>query len=184
MFFLKEMEHEVTLAPRYFASGIKDLIRYALYRQLEGVCYGKHGYIVAIVGIRNVSRGVLRDNSGALLATQGTMALAGTATYRVRFQAILFRPFRGEVLDATITAVNKMGFFAETGPVKIFVSSHQIGTHFAFDPNALPAAFVSADQLDFLAPGTRVRLRIVGTRVDATEIFGIGTIKEEHLGLL
>ena len=31
---------------------------------------------------------------------------------------------------------------------------------------------------------SEVRLRIMGTRVDATEIFAIGTIKDEYLGLL
>jgi DNA-directed RNA polymerase II subunit RPB7 len=30
----------------------------------------------------------------------------------------------------------------------------------------------------------RVRLKLVGTRVDATEIFAIGTIKEDYLGVI
>ena len=31
---------------------------------------------------------------------------------------MVFRPFKGEVLDAVVETVNKMGFFAEVGPLK------------------------------------------------------------------
>ena len=33
--------------------------------------------------------------------------------------AVVFRPFKGEVLDAVVTTVNKMGFFAEVGPLQV-----------------------------------------------------------------
>lgn len=184
MFFLKEMEHEVTLSPNYFASGLTDLIRHALYRQLEGTCDGRHGYIVAILALDSISKGVIRGSSGGLLVTQGSMALASTATFCVKFKAIIYRPFKGEVVDAIIRTVNKMGFFAEAGPVQIFVSYHSIPTRFSFDPSAVPAAFISIDQTEMIVVGARVRTRIVGLRVDATEIFAIGSIKEEYLGLV
>lgn len=182
MFFLKNMEHDVTLAPEYFASGLKDLIRFALYRQLEGTCNGRFGYVVAIVAVDSVSKGVVRDSSGGLLATQHSLALAGTATFAVRFRAIIYRPFRGEVVDAVIRTANKMGLFGEVGPVQVFVSSHLIPTRFSFDGTSMPAAYVSMEQGEFIGPGSRLRIRIVGTRVDATEIFAIGTIKEDYLG--
>ena len=56
-----------------------------------------------------------------------------------------------------------------------------------FDSNANPPAYLAAGQ-DFgdagakIEKGETVRLRIVGTRVDATEIFAIGTLKEDFLG--
>ncbi|KAG8383637.1 hypothetical protein BUALT_Bualt04G0034700 [Buddleja alternifolia] len=60
--------------------------------------------------------------------------------------------------------VNKllqMGFLAEAGPVQIFVSNH---------------VKIQKD--------SEVRLKIIGTRVDATEIFCIGTIKDDFLGVI
>lgn len=198
MFFLKEMTHPVTLGPEYFASNLKDLIRYALYRQLEGTCHGTYGYIVAIVSVDSISKGVVRDSSGGLLATQSTLALAGTATFTATFKAIVYRPFKGEVADAVVKTANKMGFFAEMGPVQVFVSSHLIPSKFHFDSISGAAYVQDRDQLDYnndededmmlgsaqIVAGSRVRVRIVGTRVDAAEIFAIGTIKEDHLGLL
>ena len=35
------------------------------------------------------------------------------ATFPMRFNAIVFRPFKGEVFDAVVTQVNKLGFFAQ-----------------------------------------------------------------------
>lgn len=39
-------------------------------------------------------------------------------------QAIVLKPFKGEVVDGIVGQVNKMGFFVEVGPLQAFVSSH------------------------------------------------------------
>ena len=36
----------------------------------------------------------------------------------------MFRPFKGEVLDAIVTQVNKVGLFTQIGPLSCFVSRH------------------------------------------------------------
>jgi len=53
-----------------------------------------------------------------------------------------------------------------------------------FDPNSNPASFVGEEDQLTIQQGTKVRVKIVGTRVDATEIFAIGTIKEDFLGAI
>lgn len=63
----------------------------------------------------------------------------------------------------------QMGFFAEAGPVQVFVSNHLIPQDFAFASTDEPC-FVSGDEAVRIIQGAEVRLRIVGTRVDATEI--------------
>eukprot|EP00889_Picochlorum_renovo_P008380 jgi/Picre1/35410/NNA_002872.t1 len=78
-------------------------------------------------------------------------------------------PHKGEVLDATVKSVNKMGFFAEAGPLQLFVSNHLIPEEFEFDTSHEPAYVTSEG--DKIIPGSEVRVRIVGTRVDANEIF-------------
>lgn len=233
MYFLKEMTHTVTLAPQYFAQGLSNLLRYALYRQLEGTCHGRFGYIVAIISVDDISQGLIRDSSGALLSTQGSMVLAGTASFEVKFRAVIYRPFKGQVVDIIVRTCNKMGFFGEVGPgVQVFVSAHLMPQKYVFDGSDVPATFVATGKRselggggggaskkhdthdgaaaaeeddtmspedvqmpdyfeddyntpdEIIGPGAKVRVRIVGTRVDATEIFAIGSIKEEHLGLL
>ena len=62
-----------------------------------------------------------------------------------------------------------MGFFAEAGPLQVFVSNHLIPQEFSFNSTEEPS-FVSADEAVRIVAGAEARLRIVGTRVDATEI--------------
>lgn len=63
----------------------------------------------------------------------------------------------------------QVGFFADAGPLQLFVSNHLIPEDFTFD-SANEPAFVSSDEAVRVQAGVEVRLRIVGTRVDADEI--------------
>merc|ERR1711879_1060433 len=103
-------------------------------------------------------------------------------TSPVAYRAIVFRPFKGEVVDAVVTQVNKMGFMAEVRPLQVFVSKHLIPTDMTFDPTE--HCFASEDESVKISKDDEVRLKIVGTRVDASEIFAIGSIKEDYLGLI
>jgi len=105
---------------------------------------------------------------------------SGMVLFPMRFKAIVFRPFKGEVVDAVVTQVNKMGFMAEVGPLQVFVSKHLIPADMKFDPN--DQSFISEDESIKISKDDEVRLKIVGSRVDASEIFSIGSIKEDYLG--
>jgi DNA-directed RNA polymerase II subunit RPB7 len=62
-----------------------------------------------------------------------------------------------------------MGFFAEAGPLTVFVSNHLIPEDFEFQTTNEPC-YVTADGDQKVLPGSEVRMRVVGTRVDANEI--------------
>ena len=67
-------------------------------------------------------------------------------------------------------SVLQMGFFAQAGPLDIFVSNHLIPEDYEFDSTNEPCYRTSGDDSDTILSGSIVRLRIVGTRVDAQEI--------------
>lgn len=144
-----------------------EFLNQKLRDDVEGTCTGKYGYIIKVVGMIDVGQGKVIPGSGL-------------AEFNSTYQAVVLKPFKGEVMDAKITNVNKMGFFAEVGPLNIFVSSHLIPIEYRFQPESNPPEFVSAS--DRLVKGRKVRIKIVGTRVDANEIFAIGTMKEDYLG--
>eukprot|EP00208_Stichococcus_sp_RCC1054_P001939 CAMPEP_0206142190 /NCGR_PEP_ID=MMETSP1473-20131121/15884_1 /ASSEMBLY_ACC=CAM_ASM_001109 /TAXON_ID=1461547 /ORGANISM="Stichococcus sp, Strain RCC1054" /LENGTH=152 /DNA_ID=CAMNT_0053537081 /DNA_START=670 /DNA_END=1128 /DNA_ORIENTATION=+ len=141
-----------------------------LTKEVEGTCSGKYGFIIAVTSVVKVSEGVILEGTGHAL-------------FKVSYSCVVFRPFKGEVLDAVVTQVTKMGFFAEAGPVQIFVSSHLIPDDFDFTALDDPA-YVSADEEIRIVAGAEVRLRIVGVKVDPTEIFCVGTIKDNYLGVI
>ncbi|SAM05989.1 hypothetical protein [Absidia glauca] len=148
---------------------IQTRLKDKLYSDVEGTCSGRFGYIITVVSLMNISKGKVLPGSGL-------------AEFRVKYQAIVFKPYRGEVLDAVISTVNKMGFFADVGPLQVFVSSHLIPNDMRYDPNSTPPCYSSDDQV--IHKGAQVRIKLVGTRIDATEIFAIGTIKEDYLGVI
>jgi DNA-directed RNA polymerase II subunit RPB7 len=39
--------------------------------------------------------------------------------FTLRYQALVFRPARGEVLDCVVASVSKVGFFADAGPMQV-----------------------------------------------------------------
>lgn len=41
----------------------------------------------------------------------------------MRFQALVFRPFKGEVLDGQVVEISNDGFMVESGPIKSFISN-------------------------------------------------------------
>jgi len=170
MFFVLEREKELNLHPRFFGAKLLDRLTEQLRAEVEGSCDGEYGYVVAVLQITNKSKGNLKDTTGF-------------ASYDVTYNCLVLRPFKNEVMDTLVTSVNKMGFFAEAGPLQIFVSSHLIPEDFEYSQLDEPA-FVSGDEEVRIQAGTEVRLRIVGTRTDASEIFCVGSIKDNYLGVV
>ncbi|CAA2989456.1 DNA-directed RNA polymerase II subunit RPB7 [Olea europaea subsp. europaea] len=111
MFFHMILERNMHLHPRHFGRDLRDKLITKLMKDVEGTCNGRHGFIVAITGIESVDKGLVLDGSGY-------------ATFPVKYQCVVFRPFKGEIVEAVVSMVNKMGFFAEAGPVQIFISNH------------------------------------------------------------
>ena len=63
---------------------------------------GFRGFVIAVTTIDNIGAGVIQPGRGFVL-------------YPVKYKAIVFRPFKGEVVDAVVTQVNKVR--ASTGEV-------------------------------------------------------------------
>ncbi|KAJ1939883.1 DNA-directed RNA polymerase II subunit [Kickxella alabastrina] len=148
---------------------MREFVTKRLYQDVEGTCTGRYGYIVAVVAIMDIKMGKIIPG-------------LGSAEFEVQYSAILFKPFRNEVMDAVVNTVNKIGFFASAGPLNIFVSHSLIPADMEFDPHSNPPSFHSEDIK--IEKGTLVRVKISGTRIDATEIYAIGTIKEDYLGVI
>ncbi|KDO24033.1 hypothetical protein SPRG_20943 [Saprolegnia parasitica CBS 223.65] len=101
------------------------------------------------------------------------------------YRAILFRPFKNEVLDAVVTGrETPLGFFAEVGPLQVFVSRHAMSTDLTEGYDHENSAWISQDREVEIRKGVGVRLKIMGVSIDVTEINAIGTIKDNYLGVI
>lgn len=55
----------------------------------------RYGFVIAVTTIDNIGAGIIQPGRGFVL-------------YPVKYKAIVFRPFKGEVVDAVVTQVNKV----------------------------------------------------------------------------
>ncbi|KAK6425556.1 DNA-directed RNA polymerase II subunit [Oleoguttula sp. CCFEE 5521] len=167
MFFIHDMEERMTLEPAYFSGESEAKILDELYQRVEGRNTGTM-MIVRIMSITDVSDGEVM---------QGT----GVALYTVSFQALVWQPFRGEVVDGSVTSVLMSGFFVDVGALQVFM----IPTSFQYTVEGSTPSFsdVTADGFT-IEVNTQVRLRIKGLRSEMGAMYAVGSIKEDYLGPL
>lgn len=87
MFFLYNMERRVTLHPSYFGRNMHELVTSKLLKDVEGTCAGSY-YIISIMDTFDISEGRILPGSGL-------------AEFTVGYRAVVWRPFKGETVNAT-----------------------------------------------------------------------------------
>uniref|UniRef100_A0A8W8I0R4 RNA polymerase Rpb7-like N-terminal domain-containing protein n=1 Tax=Magallana gigas TaxID=29159 RepID=A0A8W8I0R4_MAGGI len=142
------LEHEILLHPRYFGPNLLNIVKQKLFTEVEGTCTGKYGFVIAVTTIDNIGAGTIQPSRGFVV-------------YPVKYKAIVFRPFKGEVLDAVVTQVNK-----------------SIPANMEFDPNSNPPCYKNKEEDEVIQQDDEIRLKIVGTRVDAKDI-GYKLVQED-----
>jgi DNA-directed RNA polymerase II subunit RPB7 len=171
-FFILELTKSVTVHPRHFHAKLPEHVINRLLTLTEGTTSGLYGYLLAVVEVERPLP------PGRILP--GT----GHAIFRLRYKALVYRPFLGEVLDGVIASVTRHGVFVAVGPLSVFVSARNVPSDMEFDDSEQCFASVVQGSEDRLEVGTMVRLRIVGMRRDATEIAAVGTLRADYLGVL
>lgn len=84
MFFLHNLERQVTLHPSYFGKNMRDLVTQKLLSDVEGTCTGQY-YIISVMDTFDVSEGRIIPGSGL-------------AEFTVRYRAVVWRPFKNETV--------------------------------------------------------------------------------------
>ncbi|KAJ6172609.1 hypothetical protein N7470_001676 [Penicillium chermesinum] len=153
MFFLKEEAKVITLHPSYFGPNMREYLIARLNEEEEGTCTGDH-FVICVMDMVDIGEGRVIPSSGH-------------AEYTIKYRAIIWKPFRGETVDAIVTSVKPTGIFTLAGPLSVFIA-RKYTDH--------------ADQV--IEKGTSLRLKILGVKPDVAAINAIGTIKEDFLGPL
>jgi hypothetical protein len=86
-----------------------------LYTDVEGTCSGQYGYIIAVVNILELGKGLVLSGNGQ-------------AEFVCRYRAIVFKPFKGEVLDGVVSNVMKVRL--------LICSSSSFGTDWSLSSSA------------------------------------------------
>jgi len=165
MYFLMTLERDIMLAPHYFDRNWKDTLTNQLRNEVEGRCHGSIGWIVMVVTIANIGEGTVMEGTSYTL-------------FPIIFEAIVFRPYVKEVLDAIVMSVTKDGVLVEAGPMLLWISKMKIPSNYQYD---------DTDEACWISDGTNgderkifksssVRVSVYGIREEVNNMFGIGAI--------
>lgn len=173
MFYVKTLEHEIVLEPIHFGPKLKATIVRLLKEEVEGLALANYGFVITVIKVpeEKIRSGIIEYDTGNVV-------------FYVKYEALLLRPFVNEVLDATVSQCNELGFFAFVGPLRIFVSKHSMPEDMFNGFDRERDAWVSDDKEVVITAGCGVRLKIKGRTVETGNITAIGTIKDNYLGLI
>ena len=87
MFFLIKMARNFYLHPKDLGANLDDNLANKLIQEVEGSVSGRFGFVICVVDILNIGEGTIQEGSGMV-------------RFHTEFTAIVFKPFKGEVLDA------------------------------------------------------------------------------------
>ena len=108
MFFVHQLERELTLHPSFFDSAAQEKIIEKLHADMEGTITGTM-MIITIISVDEISEPKLMPGTGL-------------AQYNLSYRAIVWRPYRGEVVDGLVSSVVNNGFFVDVAGINVFVS--------------------------------------------------------------
>ena len=166
------MKRTIRLHPQSFGRKMSEVLHKTLEMEVRGVSLGKAGYCVCVLQVRP------GDSGGKI--QEGT----GMAIFQLHFEAVMFRPFKNEIMDVKVLNCVHLGFFGYAGPVKVFVSRHQMPQDMQDGYNAMDEAWLSEDKEVEIKENCGVRLKIISCTLENQQWTCVGTIAEEYLGLV
>mmetsp|Transcript_30273 Transcript_30273/g.35730 ORF Transcript_30273/g.35730 Transcript_30273/m.35730 type:complete len:182 (-) Transcript_30273:209-754(-) len=174
MYFIRRLQYEVLMHPETFGPNLKQYIHKRLRDDVEGSVHDTVGVIVAVIKFaddQDVLRGIIEYETGH-------------ASYVVDYEAIIYRPFKNEVLDAKVTLVHEHGFNAVAGfsNFTIFVTRHNMP---GFSYKHEEERWEDDEDRGSVSRGSLIRLRVVNVEFGSkSEVRCVGTINGDYLGVL
>ncbi|MES1911257.1 MAG: hypothetical protein MHM6MM_003716 [Cercozoa sp. M6MM] len=171
MFFIIKRSERVQVDAKYFGPDLKSHVMHKVRKKFEGVAREDMGYVLMVQSVLNMD------------ALSGELQEDGSALFNVDIMCVVFRPFRNEVLTATVTTVLPDGFFCECGPVDIYISNQTMPKDFRYDDAGEHPRFLNDTDVSYrLEQGTLVRVKVIGMRCANNTLRVVGSINEDYLG--
>ncbi|KPI45299.1 DNA-directed RNA polymerase II subunit rpb7 [Cyphellophora attinorum] len=167
MFFIRQLQREISIHPSFFGRDMEDRLKDELYSSMEGTCNGEY-YIICVMDITNLSEGKVKLGRGE-------------ANFVIDYRAIVWKPFKGETVDCAVVNVKSQGLVCEVGPMNIFVSERQMAPDMKYNGTATPPNY-SNNSGDTIEKGSAVRVQLMGLRSDVGSMFAIGKMKDNWFG--
>lgn len=169
MFFTVSLVKELWVHPREMGKHVRRRTVELLREAVEGKLVGNHGFVISMLQVEDVGRGVLENSMGC-------------AVYKIKYRALVFCSFEKEILDCVVVSCNPHGIQCTlAGMVDAFVHRTQLPE----DVNQfVNGAWVSNDGQVRIRANCGLRLRVISQRFESSKISVVGTINDSFCGVL
>ena len=155
---------EISIEPHLLSCNVNRIIKDKVWNIMKTVCSGEFGFVLRLNSIDRIGKGTIDDIH------------SGTVVYPVDFTITSFKPNINTSVIGQVTAVSKSGFFAQLGPLEIFVPHTHIPETYRYnyteqneqglEENTFESEFTKISKGEF------VRIRICAIqKMDIEEIF-------------
>jgi DNA-directed RNA polymerase II subunit RPB7 len=170
MYFLTTLQQNIYLAPIYLNKDYKNFCLSSLLATVEGKKISSFGIVIIVLEFnKDFKNGKFLPGSSSAL-------------FLLKYKALTLKIFKGEILDAIVTNITKLGFFCEMGMVQIFVAKQFIPSSYFY--NSKSNNFICKRLKRKISSEIIIRIRIIGVRDNCDHSQAIGSIKESNLGPL
>ncbi|KAH8740239.1 DNA-directed RNA polymerase II [Cryptosporidium ryanae] len=173
MFFFVELWRNISVKPEQLGPRYNEYIDDILRNQVEGQRAPPYGYVICVIKIILKEPGRVQDSTGLIIVP-------------VKYQAIVYRPIKGEVVDGVVESVNELGVIVNCGPLKrVFVSQSALPENMIYksgiDGEGTRAYIDSETQIQ-IKQYSNVRLRLRG--VNNETLSAVAEMASDYLGPL
>ncbi|KAH9261075.1 hypothetical protein BASA81_000779 [Batrachochytrium salamandrivorans] len=169
MFFKVSLVKELLVEPKEMGKHVRSRATELLRKAVEGKLVGNHGFVISVLEVEDIGKGVV-DNS------------MGSAVYKIKYRALVFSSFEKEILDCTVVSCNPHGIQCSlAGMVDAFVHRSQLPEDIS---QFINGAWVSDNGDLKIRANCGLRLRVLTQRFESFKISVVGTINDSYCGLL
>jgi len=161
-------EQPIIITPNLLGPELQSLLRARLIEKVQGMVTEKFGYVICVLRVEDTGKGKILDTTADVI-------------FNVKYQAVVMKPFIGEVMDAFVIKLDKYGIHVSVGPIIVFISNQNF-PYYEYDEdnnNYYSKHDAAKIQLD-----CNVRFKITGITFEDNEFRLIGTMNEDYLGAL
>ncbi|KAJ1499343.1 hypothetical protein HMI54_011369 [Coelomomyces lativittatus] len=148
MFVLSEFKDTIVIHPKDLHLPKRTTIEHTIHKKYTGKLFHQVGMCIALFDLLHVGDGIVQHSEGS-------------AYFKVRFQLIVFRPSRGEIINAQILSSDENGIRASTGFFDdIFIPPDCLPKPHRYDESEHVWIWEYEENSLYLDPGDILRLQV------------------------
>lgn len=170
MYAIITLNQNIFIPSKLLNNHLKSTLIAQLITLTEGLPFGNIGSIIMIINIDN------KKLAGKILPGFSSVL------FKVNFQAVVLKIFKGEIIDAIIKNITSFGIFATAGILNIFISNKFISQDFISQQSQ--NLFNFKNTTINIKNNDIIRCKILNLKYNTGSIQAIGCIDEKYLGKL